>query len=395
MYIKKNLIQNRDQMEIDDFVALLIYNRIFRALFKMKIGHSLKLEILYMDSIGKKMLYFLHFFVNRELNETKTEFFEQLNDQIRNTSSWATLNRINQDYLIEEAIYQGLCSFEYVIKRFNYESLYKMFSQFFTKEVKLKDYFLLLKSKRGQKVLKCIIKIYKTFMIFNRNTTFYCESILSKTRDLSNRMRTNEEFNFDFIQEIKALFEEIKDRAVNGLETKDAYLFLEIYYPICFKFASGFMVLTKDKNIEKLPSDVFKDLLIFINKQKIFLGKILKKGSNSESKLSPILKEFLQELSPKDNGIFSNSNYREKIKSLKDDCKEFIGMIIQCFKLYPIKCTEIELISETLLRQKSENIDNYISSKLKFHVKFRIQNNLKATDKPIDWNDIEVEFKKC
>lgn len=395
-HIESDAIRDVGRMDIKDFVGLLLYSRLFRAFFKLKRSHSVRTDVLFMASVATRVLFVMDYFQNRRLENAKNDFFKQIDDSEVSFELWSQLSPTDQTYLMEEAMYQALSSFEFATKRFHYEDLRHEVAKLFIGTNKLRNFLPLLETARGQVVFKCISKIFKNFLVFNGNATFHYHS-LGHGESFEQFFRQSDELEFAYLPDIKCIFDKLSPLVVRGLSESEAFPFLEIYFPLCFKFTSSLIVCAINKNFNRLTEAALRPLKSFLVEQNDFIEDRILQHCDPDSKrqnLSPIIVNFLQELEKNTEGVFSNVNYRRQTSEVKELCKELIKKILRTYEFYDVNSTEMEVISYTLLKENSGAKKEYRESKLYFHAKHRMKSAIHGKEAFVEWEDVDSLFDK-
>lgn len=398
---KKVCIRRKEDNDIDyknvdimEVLCCMLYGRLFHNIFKYKKTHGVKLEITFMKTVSSNVITFLKYFLNRRVAEANDSFFQEIKeDQIYEIKSWESLTTAKQRYLLEEMMFQVITAFHHSVKKFHYEGILGKFNKFFT-ENKIRQFFPLLESKRGETIFKVIIKMFSTFRIFNQNTTFYYRKFLEEVPEKDKEIvLKKDEFKFEIIGDLSEIFEKMNRKIVSGFNDQDLKLFFECYYPVCFKFVCGFMMMTKSKEIEKTDTANLENISLFVKRQmEVIEDNILIKCKDRE--MHPLengLEEFDRDLDADDHGVFSYNTSRKKIDKLKKECRNLLKSILKLMRYFHVKHKEIEEIAYALMKKNHGDLKEYISERLKFHGKYRIQNDLTNKD-PIDFQTAAKNF---
>ena len=380
---------------LKDTLAFMAYNKVFLNLFKYKKTHGLRLGILFTSLVTNNSLKFVQFFVQRNIREDTENFERTLEKSLAKIKTWDDLSIPLQEYTLETALHQALSTFRHAVKNFHNENIQTKFFAFFNDVGKINNFLSLSTTNRGLDIFKCIVKIFKVFMVFNRNTTFNFKTFPQNHHGVQTGAYFSEQdLKFEVLDSMKVIFEAIKTRTEYKVGKNEELLLMDVYLPMCWKFLAGFITLAKDKILEEIESSYIKKVTDFFESQKEYIDKLLSvediKNRNVPQNATFIL--FIEALENNSHTFLTKSTPKKKIERLKSICKETMIAILKLGLKIPSKCTEIESIIKSVYKKNPEELFKEMTEQLEFHAKFRLKNDL--ADVPLMiWQDVPKEFK--
>jgi hypothetical protein len=384
-------------MDFEEICSFLSFQKLFKGIFKHKRSHRLKLEILYMTSEAETAKAFIQWFANRSVpegyhatgpNGTESLFAKCL--------TWADVTDPRlREYIIDEAAHQALATFQHSTKNFHYEQIQQSYFRFFTTDCRLMSFSRAIQSHRGLSIFKNIVKVYSSFMVFNRNATFYHTSFANKGGDIhTGAYLSSEDIQFKVLDEIEALFNHIRPLAEDGFQGDDNTIFMNVYFPLYFKFLAGFLTLARDRVLEAIPQETLARVQTFIQGQTRFLETLHERAPATElPKVNEYYVNFIKLLNDASDDFLLKKTPRRKIKNLRDECKNSMRAFLELTLKYPHHSPETEELIRSLSFEHKTDVTSKLYRKLDMQGKFRLKNDL-PDEEPIKWEEAEEKLKE-
>lgn len=365
----------KKNMTMQEFFALRLYNKIFKSSFKFRKSSRHKTEITLMPIIEDDNLKYLRFQMKRTMIDHSENEIEEFNKLLLSTGDWVRFPSSFENYIMEEVTYGSLSMFRQTVKVFHTEDVYSNYFEFFKNEGRLENFTSLTKSKRGTRMFNCVCKLFKTFMIFNRNCTFYYKVFSQKYKTVEvGCSLTEDDLKFDVIDQMKKVFDMvIAPQSVIEPDSPTMSLIVSIYLPTVFKFLCGFMSLMNDMMFENISIDVyhkgygfFKILEDFMNRQKDYLDR-----RNPPTFENTHLENYINALENEREDYFFKQTLHSKIDNIRAIGKNLILLILKYYKHFPKKWWQIEKMIKFIHGKNLAKLKFKMNKRQEFSIKYR------------------------